>query len=77
MRISVGQTQGCWRWWRCYYAFSDPMPKIKWLTTKELERKFTVEGFKTYETVLGADGVGVLWPAIFRNGDGDMISPGA
>ncbi|OQE22736.1 hypothetical protein PENFLA_c012G06433 [Penicillium flavigenum] len=45
-------------------------PDVEDQTTEELERKFTVVGFKTYETVLGADGVRVLWPAIFRNGDG-------
>ncbi|CAG8899948.1 unnamed protein product [Penicillium egyptiacum] len=39
-------------------------------TTQELEQKFTAEGFKTYETILGADGVGVLLPAVFRSGDG-------
>ncbi|KAJ5874523.1 uncharacterized protein N7529_002953 [Penicillium soppii] len=43
-------------------------PDIEDQTIEELERKFTVEGFETYETILGADGVGVLWPAVFRNG---------
>ncbi|KAI5863938.1 mevalonate kinase [Durotheca rogersii] len=28
---------------------------------------FTAEGFQKYDTILGADGVGVLWPAIFRS----------
>ncbi|KND92853.1 Mevalonate kinase [Tolypocladium ophioglossoides CBS 100239] len=43
---------------------------VKDETVKELERKFTAEGFQKYETILGADGVGVLWPAVFRNGLG-------
>ncbi|KAI1080166.1 mevalonate kinase [Whalleya microplaca] len=37
-------------------------------TYRELERNFATEEFQKYETVLGADGVGVLWPAVFRNG---------
>lgn len=45
---------------------------VKDETIKELEQKFTAEGFRKYKTVLGADGVGVLWPAVFRNGtDGE------
>ncbi|KAK1765824.1 mevalonate kinase [Phialemonium atrogriseum] len=43
-------------------------PGVKDETIKELERKFTAEGFQKYETILGADGVGVLWPAVLRNG---------
>lgn len=43
-------------------------PDIEERTIEELERKFTAEGFTKYETILGADGVGVLWPAMFRNG---------
>ncbi|KAK9442206.1 mevalonate kinase [Metarhizium brunneum] len=49
-------------------------PDAKLETMKELQRKFHVEGFQTYETILGADGVAVLWPALFRrgsNGEGD------
>ncbi|KAJ5799499.1 uncharacterized protein N7518_001567 [Penicillium psychrosexuale] len=47
-------------------------PDTEEKTIEELERKFTAEGFQTYETILGADGVGVLWPAVFRNGtDGE------
>jgi mevalonate kinase len=42
-------------------------PGIESQTIEELERKFAAEGFRTYETILGADGVGVLWPAVFRN----------
>ncbi|KAJ5471773.1 hypothetical protein N7530_009130 [Penicillium desertorum] len=43
-------------------------PDIEDQTIEELERKLTVEGFQIYETILGAEGVGVLWPAVFRNG---------
>jgi len=47
-------------------------PGVKDKTIKELERKFTAEGFQKYETILGTDGVGILWPAVFRNGsDGE------
>ncbi|KAH7019195.1 mevalonate kinase [Ilyonectria destructans] len=42
-------------------------PDVKDETLKELQQKFTAEGFRTYETLLSADGVGVLWPAVFRN----------
>ena len=42
-------------------------PDIEYETIQELERQFTAEGFEKYETILGADGVGVLWPAVFRN----------
>ncbi|KAG2417440.1 hypothetical protein HFD88_008659 [Aspergillus terreus] len=43
-------------------------PDIEDHTVEDLERKFTAEGFQKYETILGANGVGVLWPAVFRNG---------
>ncbi|EFY84914.1 reverse transcriptase, putative [Metarhizium acridum CQMa 102] len=42
-------------------------PDAKDETIKGLETKFTAEGFQKYETILGADGVAVLWPAVFRN----------
>ncbi|TPX10703.1 uncharacterized protein E0L32_008272 [Thyridium curvatum] len=45
-------------------------------TINELERKFNAEGFEKHEAMLGADGVGVLWPAMFRNdttGEGEEI----
>ncbi|KAL8380660.1 hypothetical protein RB595_005097 [Gaeumannomyces hyphopodioides] len=38
-----------------------------------LEQKLNNEGFQKHEAFLGAAGVGVLWPAVFRNGpDGRM-----
>ncbi|KAK0628877.1 mevalonate kinase [Bombardia bombarda] len=47
-------------------------PDVKEETVEELDRKFIAEGFQKYEAILGADGVGVLWPAVFRNGpDGE------
>ena len=35
---------------------------------KELEVKLDAEDFERFETTLGGDGVGVLWPAVLRNG---------
>ena len=47
-------------------------PGVKDQTIKELEQRFNAEGFQTYEAILGTDGVGVLWPAVFPNdSDGD------
>lgn len=34
----------------------------------DLEKKLANEGFTKYETTLGGDGIGVLWPAVLRNG---------
>lgn len=34
----------------------------------ELDKKLANEGFTKYETTLGGDGIGVLWPAVLRNG---------
>ena len=42
-------------------------PDVQDGTLEELDRKFEAEGFGTYKTILGTDGVGVLWPAVFRN----------
>jgi mevalonate kinase len=33
-----------------------------------LERQLDREGFSKFETTLGGDGVGVLWPAVLKNG---------
>lgn len=49
-------------------------PDVEEETIRELEQKFEAEGFEKYETVLGADGVGVLWPAVFRNEDDDTAA---
>ncbi len=34
---------------------------------KDLESKLDAEGFERFETTLGGDGVGVLWPAVLKN----------
>ncbi len=34
----------------------------------DLESKLDIAGFERFETTLGGDGVGVLWPAVLRNG---------
>ncbi|KAL9605073.1 MAG: hypothetical protein Q9219_000007 [cf. Caloplaca sp. 3 TL-2023] len=36
------------------------------ITLKNLEEQLTNEGFEKYETTLGGDGVGVLWPAVLH-----------
>jgi mevalonate kinase len=36
-------------------------------TIGDLERKLAAGGFQSYKTVLSAEGVGVLWPAMIRN----------
>ena len=37
-------------------------------TVRQLESKLDAEGFERYETFLGGDGVGVLWPSVSRHG---------
>ena len=36
-----------------------------------LERQLEAEGFEKFETTLGGDGVGVLWPAVLHNNSGE------
>ncbi|GLI73063.1 mevalonate kinase [Penicillium ochrochloron] len=43
-------------------------PDAKAEVVRDLEQKLDTEGFTKYETTLGGDGVGVLWPAVLRNG---------
>ncbi|KAK4902427.1 hypothetical protein LTR28_001255, partial [Elasticomyces elasticus] len=38
---------------------------------KALEQVLEAEGYKKYETTLGGDGVGILWPAVLRGGNGE------
>ena len=38
---------------------------------QKLEASLDAEGYVTFETTLGCDGVGVLWPAILKNGHDD------
>ncbi|KAL8656674.1 MAG: hypothetical protein Q9210_000106 [Variospora velana] len=40
-------------------------------TLRRLEEALANEGFEKYETTLGGDGVGVLWPAVLHNGSED------
>lgn len=43
-------------------------PDISREGLEELEAKLDAEDFERFETTLGGDGVGVLWPAVLRNG---------
>ncbi|KAI9930941.1 Mevalonate kinase [Aspergillus wentii] len=43
-------------------------PDAKESVIKDLETHFQEEGFGKFETTLGGDGVGVLYPAVLRNG---------
>lgn len=38
---------------------------------QSLQRQFDNEGFEKYQTTLGGDGVGVLWPAVLHSGSDD------
>lgn len=41
------------------------VPKEK---RRKVERQLEAENYGTFETTLGGDGVGVLWPAVLKNG---------
>ncbi|KAE8147681.1 ribosomal protein S5 domain 2-type protein [Aspergillus avenaceus] len=43
-------------------------PNAEKSAIRQLEKNLTDEGFMKYETTLGGDGVGVLWPAVVHNG---------
>ncbi|KAF2710447.1 mevalonate kinase [Pleomassaria siparia CBS 279.74] len=43
--------------------------KLKHKILDSLEVKLENEGFEKFETTLGGDGVGVLWPAVLHNGN--------
>ncbi|KAI9671571.1 MAG: Mevalonate kinase [Caeruleum heppii] len=43
-------------------------PSIQSSTLRKLKDQLDVEGFERYEITLGGDGVGVLWPAVLKNG---------
>jgi mevalonate kinase len=47
-------------------------PNAKPEVRQELEDKFDEEGFTRYEVTLGGDGVGVLYPAVLRNGSDEQ-----
>ena len=43
-------------------------PNVAPEALRSLEAKLDLEDFERFETTLGGDGVGVLWPAVLRNG---------
>lgn len=43
-------------------------PEAEVAAVQRLKEKFDEEGYQTYEITLGGDGVGVLWPAVLKNG---------
>ncbi|MCJ1292002.1 Mevalonate kinase [Xylographa carneopallida] len=43
-------------------------PGAKAEELKDLETRLDAENFERFETTLGGDGVGVLWPAVLKNG---------
>ncbi|KAH7025238.1 mevalonate kinase [Microdochium trichocladiopsis] len=45
-------------------------PGVDETTLETLIQTLDDRGFRTYKTTLGCDGVGVLWPATFRDGTG-------
>ncbi|MCJ1304148.1 hypothetical protein MMC08_006960 [Hypocenomyce scalaris] len=46
-------------------------PGVKPEALKDLEERLVAEDFERFEITLGGDGVGVLWPAVLRNGSGE------
>jgi mevalonate kinase len=42
----------------------------------ELEQKLDEEGYERFDTTLGGDGVGVLWPAVLKNGSEEDVDGG-
>lgn len=46
-------------------------PEVDSNVFSQLQSKLEAENFEIYETTLGGDGVGVLWPAVFRDGNGE------
>ncbi|KAL4878449.1 ribosomal protein S5 domain 2-type protein [Aspergillus karnatakaensis] len=43
-------------------------PEVKGESLQKLKTQLDDENFGIYETTLGGDGIGVLWPAVLRNG---------
>ncbi|KAB5531194.1 mevalonate kinase like protein [Coniochaeta sp. 2T2.1] len=43
-------------------------PDVEREKLDKLESKLEEEGYRKFETTLGGDGVGVLWPAVLKNG---------
>lgn len=46
-------------------------PDVSEEKLKRLEASLEAEGYGKFETTLGCDGVGVLWPALLKNGNED------
>ena len=46
-------------------------PDITEERMRRLEKTLADEGYGKFETTLGCDGVGVLWPAVLKNGSGE------
>ena len=46
-------------------------PPVDQSVLKKLDAALDMEGFERYDTHLGGDGVGVLWPAVLKNGNGE------
>lgn len=46
-------------------------PDVSEEKLKRLEASLDAEGYGKFETTLGCDGVGVLWPALLKNGNED------
>jgi mevalonate kinase len=46
-------------------------PGVSQERMKRLEDTFEMENYRKFETTLGCDGVGVLWPAVLKNGTED------
>ncbi|KAK3956518.1 ribosomal protein S5 domain 2-type protein [Pseudoneurospora amorphoporcata] len=43
-------------------------PNVPREKLEKLEKQLNEEGYSKFETTLGSDGVGVLWPAVLKNG---------
>jgi mevalonate kinase len=48
-------------------------PNVPQEQLRRLESRLDEEGFQKFETTLGCDGIGVLWPAILKNGIEDDL----
>ena len=46
-------------------------PSVHTSVLRQLREGLEAEGFEIYETTLGGSGVGVLWPAVLKNGSGE------
>lgn len=51
-------------------------PGVPEASLRQLERTLDEEGYQRFETTLGCDGVGVLWPAVLKNGTVEDVEGG-